>query len=191
MLLVVEMKKKIKLISLEKYGFLIDNRYRKWHTQSKKMFARESVIKALLKARKSLPRNYNFKIFDAKRSLSSQKIIVKKFEKDLKKKYPKNWLKMLNKFTGGYSVLTNKNMPINTHRQGGALDITLIHDGKELDMGGRTYSEKDHLNFFEKKRKLSQNEKKVRNNRKLLKKVMKKTGFKSYLPEWWHWGYDN
>ena len=66
------------LVNVEKYGFLIDNRKRKDWAKSDKIFVRKSLIKPLLKAKKSLPEGYNFKIFDGKRSITSDRTSCKK-----------------------------------------------------------------------------------------------------------------
>ncbi|MFH1307460.1 MAG: M15 family metallopeptidase [archaeon] len=180
---------KIKLVNLKKYGFILDNRKRRNYTKAKNMFARESVAKALVKSKESLPKKYNFKILDAKRSIADQKRIIDICAKDFKNRDAENWKKMLIKFTGGYQVLKQKT-PMNTHRHGGAVDLTIIDEkGKELDMGGEKFDERDSLNYYENKKSLTKREKKIRDNRRLLKKVMKKAGFKPYFPEWTHWGY--
>jgi len=179
---------KYKLVSLGKYGFVIDNSRRKDYTKAKRMFVRESVAKKLVKARKLLPEGYNFKVFDGKRSIADQRKIIKICEVDLKSRYPKKWKELLVKYTGGYKSLTQE-LPLNTHRHGGAVDVTIIDDtGKELEMGGG-FDDKVALNYYDRKKNLTKKEKKIRDNRKFLKHIMKKAGFEVYAPEWTHWGY--
>ena len=89
------------LVSLGGYGFIIDNSKRDY-TNSKRMFARKSVAKALMKAKSFLPKGYNFKIWSGKRSLAEQRKIIQICAKDFKKRNPENWKKMLIDFTGGY-----------------------------------------------------------------------------------------
>ncbi|MAG79218.1 hypothetical protein CMI40_02480 [Candidatus Pacearchaeota archaeon] len=181
--------KKQKLVSLKKYGFVIDNKYRKDWTKTKIIFVRESVAKALIKARSYLPKKYNFVIHDGKRSIKQQRRIIQICEKDFKNRYKKNWKEMLIKFTGGYKSLKMK-VPKNTHRHGGAVDLIILNDkGKELKMESRNFEGTESLNYFENKKNLSKSEKQIRDNRRLLKKVMKKAGFEPYFPEWNHWGY--
>jgi D-alanyl-D-alanine dipeptidase len=175
------------LVSLEKYGFVIDNSERKDYTKAKKMFVRKSVAKALVKARELLPKGYNFKIFDGKRSIEDQRRIIKICEIDFKNRDPKNWKEMLVKFTGGYQSLKQK-LPKNTHRHGGAVDLTIINEkGKELDMGEDTLDKREALNYYERKKNLTKREKQIKKNRKLLKKVMTEAGFEPHFPEWNHW----
>ena len=183
------MKMKKGLVSLGKYGFVINNKFRKDWTKAKRIFVRESVAKALVKAKKNLPKEYNFEIYDGKRSIAQQREIIKICEKDFKEKYPKNWEKILITATGGYKSLTEK-VPLDTHRHGGAVDLTIIDDkGKKLMMEEDDTPKKNALNYYERKKKLTKKQKEIKNNRKLLKKVMQKAGFKPYLKEWTHWGF--
>lgn len=69
------------------------------------------------------------------------------------------------------------------HNRGGAVDITLVgFDGKELDMG-------TSFDFFGKEasHNFSGFSEVIRNNRKLLKKIMIKEHFNSFDSEWWHY----
>ena len=111
------------------------------------------------------------------------------FKRDFKRKKYQDWKKMLIKYTGGYDILKKKRFAPDTHLGGGAVDLTIMKGKKELSMGGIKLNEKSHLNYFEKKKKLTKKEKEIRDNRRLLKKVMKKARFKPSLHEWWHWGY--
>lgn len=69
------------------------------------------------------------------------------------------------------------------HNRGGAVDITLVDSsGNELDMG-------TPFDFFGPKaahgfQKLPRG---IKRNRKLLKKIMERHGFKSFESEWWHY----
>ena len=179
----------MKLIDVEKRGFVIDNKYRKGWATSKKILLRSSVVKALEKARDLLPEGFNFKVRDGWRSVADQKKIIQICEDDFKKKFPKNWNNMLTRYTGGYKALKERPFYPASHLGGGAVDITIIRGKREIPLGGVTFSETDNINYYEKKKRLTKMEKEIRNNRKLLKKVMRKAGFKVYNPEWWHWGY--
>ena len=69
------------------------------------------------------------------------------------------------------------------HNRGGAVDITLVDkDGKELDMGTGF----DHFGI-EASHAYEELPRKVKKNRKLLKKVMSKNGFNPLNSEWWHY----
>lgn len=177
------------LVDLSNYGFVIDNSKRDY-TKAKKMFSRKSVAEALVKARGFLPENYNFKIWCGKRSLAEQRKIVQICAEDFKNRDPKNWRKMLVDFTGGYEILKQKSFSPYSHLGGGAVDLTIIDDKrKELDMGGDTFDKREALNYYERKKNLTKREENIKKNRRLLKRVMTKAGFKSYSKEWTHWGY--
>jgi D-alanyl-D-alanine dipeptidase len=69
------------------------------------------------------------------------------------------------------------------HNRGGAVDITLVDkNGNELAMG-------TDFDFFgpEAAHKFKGHQKEIRQNRKLLKKVMLKNGFAAFESEWWHY----
>jgi len=154
------------------------------------MFLAEEAARALLLAKNSLPEGLNLKIKDGKRSLAEQRRIVKQAEKELKKSHPDSWQELLTVYTGGYEELKLKEISFMNHRSGLAVDLTIIKGEKDLDMGGVQLSAQDRLNFFERKSKLTRIEKVIRDNRRLLKAVMRKAGFMPYPLEWWHWGYE-
>lgn len=70
------------------------------------------------------------------------------------------------------------------HSRGSTVDLTLIdlETGKELDMGGPYdfFGEISHHNTTHINRQQKE-------NRNLLKKVMRKYGFRPYSEEWWHY----
>jgi len=167
------------LVNLKKYGFMTKG----------DILINKPVAEALLKAKELLPKGYNFKIWDGKRSINDQRKIVQRWEKVFKKKKPKNWYNLLIRYTGGYEQLKQKDFPYMHHISGNAVDLTLAKRRKLLDLGGIDFSEKDNLNYYEKKERLSKKEKEIRDSRRLLKKAMRKEGFKCYNPEWWHWGH--
>lgn len=173
--------------NVEEHGLKTNKR---WLTNKKPILLNKKVIDALQKAEKDLPKGYSFLLLGGFRSLEDQTKMVKEMEKKLKKSDPDNWEELLDKYTGGYKELELKPGEIShmNHRSGNAIDITLMLNGKELDMGlkngSATKSDKDKIDS----KRLS---KKIRENRKLLKKVLQKHGFENYKDEWWHWGYRN
>jgi len=177
------------LINLKDFGFEIDNSLRKKYSESKNILLNKKPAEALLKAKNNLPKNYNFKIKDGFRTLAEQKRIVQNSEKEFKKSHPENWEKFLKIYTGGYEELKLKKFSFMNHRSGNSVDLTITKNKKELNLGGVQLNEKDKLNYYENKTNLSSVEKKIKGNRKLLKNVMTKFGFKPYKLEWWHWGF--
>jgi D-alanyl-D-alanine dipeptidase len=126
-------------------------------------FLRLKTVKALVKANsKFIQKGYRIKIFDCYRPLDIQKRMWK--------------------------IVSNPEYVADPakgsiHNRGGAVDITLVDaNGKELDMG-TTFDFFGHeaSHYYE---NLTDE---VKQNRLLLKKIMKKSNFISFDSEWWHY----
>lgn len=124
---------------------------------------RKSTVDALLIANKKFMRKgYRIKFFDCYRPLDVQRAMWK--------------------------IVSDPNYVANPakgsiHNRGGAVDITLVDEnGVELDMG----TPFDHFGS-EASHNYSDLPKEVLKNRKLLKKIMIKSGFESFDSEWWHY----
>lgn len=128
-------------------------------------FLRFKTVKALIAANKSFQElGFKIKIFDCYRPLSVQKRM--------------------------WEILPNPSYVANPakgsiHNRGGAVDISLIDEnGVETNFG-------TDFDFFGKEashsyKKLS---KKIRKNRKFLRKIMEENGFKALESEWWHYDF--
>lgn len=126
-------------------------------------FLRLKTVKALVKANsKFIQKGYRIKIFDCYRPLDIQKRMWK--------------------------IVSNPEYVADPakgsiHNRGGAVDITLVDaNGKELDMGTT-------FDFFgpEASHYYENITDEVKQNRLLLKKIMKKSNFNSFDSEWWHY----
>lgn len=126
-------------------------------------YLRLKTVKALISAnQKFIKKGYRIKLFDCYRPLDIQK---------------KMW-----------TIVPNPEYVANPakgsiHNRGGAVDITLVDsNGKELDMGTR-------FDFFgpEASHYYVGVSEEVKENRKLLKRVMLKKNFISFDSEWWHY----
>jgi D-alanyl-D-alanine dipeptidase len=126
-------------------------------------FLRLKTVKALLQANKEfISQGLRIKLFDCYRPLDIQK---KMWEIVSNPKYVADPAKG------------------SIHNRGGAIDITLVdNNGKELDMGTK-------FDFFgiEASHAYSKLPQKVKDNRKLLKKIMIANQFNSFDSEWWHY----
>jgi D-alanyl-D-alanine dipeptidase len=74
------------------------------------------------------------------------------------------------------------------HPTGGAVDIVLIQDGKELDMGTKFNDEPvapENLTYTD--CPFIAPEQRV--NRQMLSQAMESVGFVNYPAEWWHFSY--
>lgn len=127
---------------------------------------------------------YQVKLYDAYRTLEDQ---IKSWEERLeqtRREFPEYTEEQV---IGATSLRVAKVEDINNvggHQTGGAIDITLVKDGVELDMGTK-YEEYNQRTIT--KNKLISKEQK--DNRKYLKKKLEKRGFSNFPAEWWHYSY--
>lgn len=189
------LKKKLRLVNVVKYGFVAEPRYYffGW-AKSSKIVGRDAAVKALVKAKRLLPKGYNFKIWDCVRSYAVQALMIESFKKRLKCLYsdhsPKDRKRLLVRFSGG---LVKKVVRLDTHRNGGSFDLTIVdRHGQELWMGTDhdDLTEKAAMDYYEKKRTLSACEQEALKNRRMLGRALREADFVNYASEWWHWSYD-
>ena len=126
-------------------------------------FLRLKTVEALIEANDSFMKlGYKIKLYDCYRPLDIQK---------------KMWKMVPNP---SYVADPSKG---SIHNRGGAVDITLVDvNGNELDMG-------TPFDFFgdEASHNYPNLSQEIKDNRKLLKKVMIEKGFNSFDSEWWHY----
>lgn len=130
-------------------------------------YLRLKTVKAMMAAnQKFLKEGFRIKIFDCYRPLDIQK-------------------KMWKIVPNPTYVADPKKGSI--HNRGGAIDITLVDkNNKELDMG----TDFDYFGI-EASHDYDKLSNKVKSNRKLLKKIMLESDFKSFDSEWWHYNLNN
>jgi len=185
----------MKFIDVKKCKFTVEPKYYffGW-TKSAKILGRESAVKALIKARKFLPKGYNFKIWDCKRPLKVQLAMLKSFKRRLSLLYPKLSQKDLKKIVLKFGAKPLRRvLRLDTHRLGGSFDLTIIDKNKnELYMGADfdDLTQKAKTDYFENRKQLTLLEREAKKNRRFLKRIMIKAGFKNYAAEWWHWSFD-
>lgn len=147
-------------------------------------FAREGIITKLKKAANSLPSGYQFLVKEAYRPLSRQKKSFMEAYDNYKSEYPLKSEDEIYKLTCQYVA------PIEVagHPTGGAIDITLLENGTEVDMGTEFNDipiEPENLTYL-----YSENiSDTAKAYRKILSDNMEKVGFTNYPTEWWHWSY--
>ena len=167
--------KMIELRSLDT-GFVYDLRYatpgnftgKQLYKQGKLTYLRQEPAQALAGALAELrSRGMVVKIFDAYRPYSTTK---KMWELVKDERYVANPAKG------------------SAHNRGLAVDLTLVDmvTGNELDMGTGFdhFSDTAHHGFKDLPLK-------VLENRKLLKEIMEKAGFRALSTEWWHYSWPN
>jgi D-alanyl-D-alanine dipeptidase len=147
-------------------------------------YAREDIVSMLIKAAKNLPSGYKLLIKEAYRPLSRQKKSFDEAFEEYKIQYPLKSHDEIYRLTCQYVAPVK----VAGHPTGGAIDVTLIKNGMEVDMGtsfndipiepeNRTFLYSDYINDL------------ARANRKILIVCMESAGFINYPAEWWHWSY--
>ena len=185
----------MKFANVNASGFITEPRYYffGW-SKSPIVCARPSVILALARARKLLPRGYNFKIWDAQRPRSVQLAMLDSFRRRFRTLHPDYDKAQIEKLVFSFGARpVKKVVRLDTHRNGGSFDLVIVdRKGAELYMG----TDHDDLtavaatDYYENRAYLKPREWEAKKNRRLLKRVMQKAGFTNYSPEWWHWSYD-
>ena len=142
-----------------------------------KAYLRPEIAKMVVNAQKYLKEinpEYTLVIYDAARPLSAQRMMYQKVQGT---KFSKYVAKPVN--GGGY------------HNYGCAVDVTIMHKGKPLDMGAGfdEFSTLSHINNESYNLKIGKLSQEAYNNRQILRKVMRKAGFHTYRCEWWHFQY--
>lgn len=181
-------------VDVTDYNFLAEPRYYFYGwSKSAKIFGRPSAVAALVRARRYLPRGWNFKVWDMQRPRAVQLAMIASFQRRLKVAHPELSPVARTKLVYTFAAKpTLHEKRIDTHRNGGAVDLTIVDNfEEELYMGTDhdDLTERAALDYFVQIKKPTNIEKLARHNRRLLRKVMGAVGFENYHREWWHWSY--
>lgn len=155
-----------------------------------KCLLRKTVANMLYKASDSLPNGYKFLIWDSWRPFALQKELFEVYSKDIIKIFhiedmdKEEQIKFISQYVA--DPIKDEEYPP-AHTTGGAIDLTLTKDGKELDFGTGfdSFSDKTNTTWFE-----NHNEDSViKDNRRFLYYTMINVGFTNLPSEWWHYEY--
>lgn len=156
----------------------------------KNCYVREEVFEKLKLAQGYLPEGYKLRIWDAWRPFSLQEELFEKYSFQIIKQFcPKNaTIEEQKSVIAKYVSIpekSEKEPPV--HTTGGAVDVTLLKDGREVPMGTAfdAFSEKTKTDYFEK----IGEDILVRNNRRILYNAMISAGFTNLPSEWWHYDF--
>jgi len=147
-------------------------------------YVRESLYAMLEEAAKLLPSKYRFLLKEGYRPASYQRREYASVREKYKEKYTRYSDQEIASLVSQYVA------PIEVagHPTGGAIDVTLTEDGKELFLGtdyndepestgNRTYSFSPDITKGEK------------SLRAILFEPLRSAGFINYPTEWWHWSF--
>ena len=151
----------------------------------KPVYLREGVYNKLKNVIDEVKKDgYTVKLYDAYRTLDEQIRSWNERLEQTRKEFP-NYTE--EQVIGATSLRVAKVEDLNNvggHQTGGAIDITLVENGVELDMG--TKYEEYNKKTITKNKLLT---KKQKSNREYLRKKLEKEGFSNFPAEWWHYSY--
>lgn len=157
-----------------------------------KCYMRKEVLDKLFLASKLLPMGYKFRIWDAWRPISLQLELYGKYSRKIISEYNLDAAneiqvkKMISQFVS--EPILDRDLPP-VHTTGGAVDLTVVNaKGIELDMGSEydEFTSRTYSSYYE-----SEENKIVRDNRRILYNAMINVGFTNLPSEWWHFDYGN
>ena len=154
---------------------------------------RKEAAERLFAAAKKLPKGYRFRIWDAWRPFALQQELYETYSMNIIRDFGLDQVSESERdavIRGFVSEPVEDRETPPVHTTGGAVDLTILDaSGKELDMGTAfdAFTEKTKTNFFEQADK--EPLRTIRENRRLLCRVMLKEGFTNLPSEWWHFDY--
>ncbi len=172
------------LVDLREYSqILVDTRKSKASNSYSRL--RKSVVVKLLGATQYLPQGFQFLVIEGHRPLSLQKKYFEGYSEELYNTHP-SWNKERVYQEASKYVAPPEIIP--PHSTGGAVDLTLAKEGKEIDMGTRLNAspEESRNACFTLAENISDE---AKMNRQLLINALTKSDFVNYPTEWWHWSY--
>lgn len=149
-------------------------------TAPPEMRLRRGVVERLLQAQDALPQGYSLVVLDGWRTL--------RFQGDLLAHYREQTGEALD----GYVSDPASSTRMAPHTTGGAVDLTLAHEGVALALGTDfdSFDDAAHLLALESVGDDDEAHRRVaRDLRRLLGQVLTGAGFAPYPLEWWHWSY--
>ncbi len=161
------------------------------------VYARAGVVRRLMLALKSLPKNIGIEVWDVYRPRQVQRKLFDWMQCEVERRYPdfteSEILNETRKFVSPPAKVGEDYCP--PHLSGGAVDLTLFdrESGLILEMGTPfdDCSQRAHALYFEHQQILLEPDKAIRDSRALLRNAMLSVGFTLYEYEWWHFDYGN
>lgn len=139
----------------------------------------------LKQARRHLPKNCHFVIYEAYRLMSAQVELWNGVVAKLSKQHPlldvnsEEFIAMCDVFAA------NPYRQGSGHQSGAAVDISLVDDnGTEYDMGGEVRGFDNTADFD-----CPEISTEARRNREILREALAKVGMVNYPSEWWHYSF--
>ena len=160
------------------------------------VYLRQGVFERLLQAAGALPAGHRFVVMDGWRPLPLQQALFDRYKDELARDHPGLDDERLTELTRRF-VAEPRSDPRSPspHNTGGSVDLTVADAlGRILPMGSEfdeTSDRSETLYFESRAGSLTEAERLVRGNRRLLYHAMAAAGFTNYPDEWWHFDYGN
>lgn len=145
---------------------------------------RVGVLDRLLDAQRALPADVRLLVIEGHRPLALQQHYFDEYRAELAGTHP-GWTPEVMDAEASKHVSPPAVAP---HPCGAAVDLTLLRDGKELDLGTRvnaTPEESENACFTD----AGNIPDTARVWRRVLSEALSGAGLVNYPPEWWHWSY--
>lgn len=158
-----------------------------FHHAVNEAYLRYTPYTLLLQAADKLEKGYKLVVWDAWRPFSLQKELFEVYRKDIIKEFHLESMEEEERIRFISQFVANPNedrLQPPAHTTGGAIDMTLMYEGKYLDFGTKfdEFTDKTKTDWFENTDNLT-----IRNNRRFLYHLMTSVGFTNLASEWWHY----
>lgn len=156
------------------------------------IYLRESAYERFMQAVSLLPENYSFIVYDGFRPLQVQQYLFNQFSAQLQKQYPTLSEQEVKQETLKYVAFPSLDREYPApHLTGGAIDLTIGDlNGNALHLGTAfdEMNEKSATRYYEEN---AEENREVRDLRRILYNSMTSAGFTNYSEEWWHYDFGN
>jgi D-alanyl-D-alanine dipeptidase len=150
-----------------------------FRTLPREVRLREGLVKRLVAARESLPAPFSLVVIDGWRSLA--------FQRELLDYYSRRHASV-----AGYVSDPGDESLVPPHVTGGAVDLTLTHDGRPLALGTDfdAFEDKAAVDWFEAPGRTGEpGAELARRLRRYLASTLLAQGLAPLAEEWWHWSF--
>lgn len=156
-------------------------------------YVRPAVHRLLMQAARSLPQGMSLVVLDGWRPWRVQQVLFETLHEAIKAKHPGlDDTQLIARTREFVSLPTRDPAAPSPHLTGGAVDVTLCDaDGRLLEMGTPFDAAvaASHTDHFERHSPRDGVQRRARDNRRLLYRVMRDAGFTNLPSEWWHFDY--
>lgn len=157
---------------------------------SSDLFLRETVAEKIIRVARRLPADLHLVLIDGWRSYEMQSFIYDETIKGfVLQGYSQHKIEEeIVKYVAFPAKSLDNPAP---HYSGGAIDLTIADEKGWIDMGTGfdDFTDKASSDYYESDQELAETDRKIRDNRRYLKKLMEEEDFVYNPTEWWHYSF--